>query len=160
MQESLSPNRPASQVAWPAVLLKLCFVTPHSFPAFNLPFVIRAAPSSEIPAIPLKPTSRIFFVDPAFLAPDRQRLRGINFEKVKIGIASLWRQLGVFKPVDGKFSGAISHVLTAEDAEAQHLFWCQVRMKIGMEVSAFRFRQKIDVSPLHQIIDDNTFLFK
>jgi hypothetical protein len=66
------------------VPLDLCDVSPDGLPSFNLACVLlRDAPPHVIAAVPLKPAPRIFGMDPAFPAPDRERLAGINAEIVQ-----------------------------------------------------------------------------
>lgn len=64
-------------------------------------------------------------------------------------------KLGALKPRCGKFLLTVGHVLAAKHAELEHLFWRQFRVEIGMEVFTQRFRQVVDVIPLHQIVDEN-----
>jgi hypothetical protein len=44
------------------VFLELGNMSPHGAPAFDLTFVVDAAPAHVVAAIPLKPTARIFLV--------------------------------------------------------------------------------------------------
>jgi len=157
VQQGLPLYRPAGKIAWAAVSLELGLVTAHSFPALYLSFVVRAAPSHKIAAVPLKPTAWILFVDPALGAPDGQRLGRVNLEKIQLRIVALVTEFGVLKPICRELSLAVGHVLTAKDAQAQHLLWRQVRMKLRMEPASHRRAQGIDVSLLHQIVNDDSF---
>jgi hypothetical protein len=122
VQQRLALFSPTIEVLASAVLLQLRKMTPHSSPAFNLAQIICAAAAGIIPAIPLKPAARIFVINPALLAPNRERLRCIHTEKIARRFMSFPAELRLFKPGGGKLLRAIRHVLATEDTELQHLF--------------------------------------
>jgi len=64
-------------------------------------------------------------------------------------------EFGVLKPIRRKLAPAISHVFSAEDAELKHFLGRELRAKIGVEVPADWFREKIDVVLLHEVVDDH-----
>ena len=61
----------AGQIAGAAVSLELGNVPPDGSPSFDLSFVVGAAPSHEVAAVPLEPAARVLMIDPAFRPPDR-----------------------------------------------------------------------------------------
>jgi len=133
-------RRPAIQVTFSAVLAKLGDMPFHGLPSLNLPFIVRTSSSHVVPAVPLKPPPGIFMIDPSLLNPVRQRLRGLDFEIVQLWIRSLRRQLCLREPRRGEFLTAIRYVLSAKDTQLEHLLGCQLRLEIGMETAADRFR--------------------
>src|SRR6516165_1204003 len=89
VKQSLALPRSTCRVAALAVRLDLCDVPPDGLPSFNLAdILLRDAPPHVITAVPLKPASRIVGIDPAFLAPDRERLAGINSDIVQRAVAT------------------------------------------------------------------------
>src|SRR5687768_1744711 len=85
----------------------------------------------------------------AFHFPVRERFRGIDAEIVQLRIVSLGTQLRAAKPRGRKLTGAVSHVLAAEDAQLQHLAWRQFGFEFRMEVSSDRFSTVVDILRLH-----------
>lgn len=84
VQQRLPLPRTAKRIAGLAVHFDLIDVTTKGLPALDLPSVLlRHPPAHVIAAVPLKPAPRIFGMDPAFPAPDRERLAGINAEIVQ-----------------------------------------------------------------------------
>ena len=73
VQQGLALFAPAIQVAGRAVFLQLSYVPAHGFPAFDLSFIIGAASSHVVAAIPLKPAAGIIGVDPALGDPVGER---------------------------------------------------------------------------------------
>ena len=83
MEQSLPLPWAARPVAGPAILFNLRDMSADSAPSSDLPLVILAAPASIVPAIPLEPAARVFMINPALLAPNRERLRRIYAEEIK-----------------------------------------------------------------------------
>ena len=61
-------------------------------------------------------------------------------------------KLGSFEPACWKFFLAIGHVLSAEDAEIEHLFGGKLGRESAPEGASHRFRAKIDIALLHFVI--------
>ena len=72
---------------------------------------------------------------------------------------SLWTQFRVGKPIHRKFICAISHVFAAENAKFQHGFRGQFRPKLSIEIPTYGFRTAINVTGLHDVVDNNLSLF-
>lgn len=147
----------AGEVGRATMFLNLRFVSPDCAPAFYLAFIIRTPAADEVSAIPLKPPSGIFFIDPPLFDPNRKWLRSIHLKEIQLGVGMSWRQLGLLEPFSGKLGGAVGHVFAAKHAEFQHLSWSQLRMKTWMKVSACRLGEKVFIAPLHEIIDYDQF---
>jgi hypothetical protein len=71
MQQCLSLFAMATKIAGMASLFDLRYVTHHCFPSFYLPKVIFTSAAHIVTAIPLKPSSGILGMYPAFFLPDR-----------------------------------------------------------------------------------------
>jgi hypothetical protein len=155
IQQCLPLFRPATRIILFTVLSDLRGMSYHRFPPFDLTFVIRASPAHIIPAIPLKPPSGIFMINPAFFPPDGQRLGSIDAEVIQLGIMAFMTKLCVRKPLFGKLIPAIGHVLAAEHPHLQHLFGRYFRRESGMEVLSHRLRKTIRIVFLHQVVDDH-----
>lgn len=119
-----------------AVLLHLRNMSSKCPPAFDLTVVVRTTPPHVIPAIPLKPTTRIFVIDPPLLLPVRERLGRAYTEIVQPRVAAFGTELGVGEPVGWEFRRAVRHVLPAENAKFEHLFRGQLGAKFRMEIPA------------------------
>jgi hypothetical protein len=115
-----------------------------------------AAPTHVEAAIPLKPTSRIFLVDPPFVTPNRERLRRQDPKTIQRRIMPLAAEFRIAQPLSGKLSGAIGHVLPTEDAERKHLLGRELRPKSIPLALPHRHRQHIFVARLHEIGDDDS----
>ena len=124
MKKGLTLSRTAIDSAAWAIVTDLRDMSPHRSPAFDLSLVVRTAASHVIAAIPLKPPAGIFVVKPAFLFPDRQRLRRVHLEIIKFGIVPLRTKLGLREPTRGEFAAAVGQVLPAKDAKLEHLLRC------------------------------------
>src|SRR5215470_8184361 len=128
-------------------------MTTDRAPAFDLSFVVGTTAAEVIAAIPLKPATRIFVVDPAFLPPHRKRYRRVYTKIVELRIATLRTKLRTTKPRRRKFINAVSHVLPTEDAHLEHLFRRELGLKLGIEVPAHRFGAVVNIARLHHIIN-------
>ena len=126
----------------------------HRLPPLNLAFVIKAASSHKVPAIPLKPTSRIVGVNPAFPPPNLKRLRCIHTEAIKLRVMSVGTKLCLGKPTLRILRFAIGHILTAKHSQLEHLFWRELRPKIRMKIRSDWLSQIVDIALLHHIVDD------
>src|SRR5436190_4259314 len=158
MENSLSLARAAVEGFWRAVVFYLGDVATDCTPAFDLPFVVDASAAVVVATVPLKPPARVFVIDPAFLAPDRQRLRSVYAEEVEFRIAALGRKLSFLEPIGREFAHAVRHVLAAENAKREHLFRRQFGPEIGMKIFSDRLDEQIRVVLLHLIVDlDPTF---
>ena len=78
MQERLALPAPAIQIAALAMFLQLGDVSPDGAPSFDLSQIVRMSPPGIVSAIPLEPAARIVGMNPAFVAPDFQRLRCVD----------------------------------------------------------------------------------
>lgn len=118
VEQSLALFASAAEIAGMAIFLDLSNVAAHGFPTFDLPQVFFwSAATPVITAIPLKPTSRVLWVDPAFFLPIFKGHGGIDFEKIKIGVFSGGREFGVGEPFGGQFFGSIAHVFSTKYAQ-------------------------------------------
>src|SRR5579863_1722575 len=161
VQQRLALPLAAGDVARLAMALHLADVPPDCLPAADLTRVlVRDAASQIIAAVPLKPAARIVAIEPALAAPDRQRLAGIDAEIVQRLVARFFRELGARKPARRKFLAAISHVLTAEHTEPQHLRGREIGAKFRIEVSAGGRGQFVTVAALHLVGDGDDFAFQ
>ena len=94
VQQRLPLSRPAKQIAWLAVPFDLAHMPAHGFPSLDLPAVLGAQPAAHvIAAIPLEPAARIVGMNPPLVAPDRQRLAGVDPEKVERAVAVIVGEL-------------------------------------------------------------------
>jgi hypothetical protein len=74
MEQRLPLLSAAVEITGTAVLFDLGYMSTHRTPSLDLPFIIGASSPHEVPAVPLKPASRILLVDPPPPSPLRQRL--------------------------------------------------------------------------------------
>jgi len=77
-------------------------------------------------------------VNPSLPPPDRQRLRGVDPEKIEGRIVALAAKFGPVEPIGRELGGAVPHVSAAEDPEGEHFLRGEFRTKIGVEVPARR----------------------
>src|SRR5689334_14745905 len=104
MQQRLALPLAAGQFAGLAIALYLPHVAADRLPALDLAAIfVGHAAAQVIAAIPLEPAARIVRMDPALLAPDGQRLAGVDAVEIQFGVALAFRQLGLGKPARGKF---------------------------------------------------------
>ena len=122
-------------------------------PAFDLPFVVETTPAHVITAVPLKPATRIFVIDPAILPPHREWYRRVYAKIIELRIVPVWTELRAPKPRRRKLVNTVSHVLPTEDAQLEHLFRRELGLKLRIKVPAGGFSAEIDIVRLHQIID-------
>ncbi len=73
-------------------------------------------------------------------------------EKVERIVVMFRRKFGSRKPVFGEFLFAIGHVLAAEDAEREHLFWCELRLEVRIKIASHWFGKLVFVILLEFII--------
>ena len=92
-------------------------------------------------------------MNPALVPPDRQGLASIDAEIVKRWVGTGPRKPRARKPARGKFVAAISHVLSAEDAEGKHFFRRQLGAKFRVEIAPRRRGEGISVAALHLVVD-------
>src|SRR3954463_5206224 len=62
---------------------------------------------------------------------------------------------GAREPAFRELAAAVSHVLSAEHAERQHLFRRQLGAELWREVPADRFSAVIHIAALHLVVDDH-----
>ena len=62
-------------------------------------------------------------------------------------------KFGGVKPTRWEFVAAVGHILTAKDAEGQHLSGREVGLKVRGEVRPGGFEQGVGVALLHEIVD-------
>lgn len=98
-------------------------------------------------------------IDPALFPPDSQWLRRIDAKAIQHRVMALVAQLGLLEPIRRKFLAAVRHVLPAEDAQFEHLFWRQVGVEARMETFTNRFREPIHVILLHEVVNGHTLFF-
>ena len=122
-------------------------------PAFNLALIVRGTTTEIVTAIPLKPSARIFIKDPAFPAPDRERLRGIDAEEIELRRVTLGTEPGVGKPVVREFRLAVGHVFAAKNSKPKHLLWGELWFETRGKILSGGFRQEILITALHPIVD-------
>jgi hypothetical protein len=123
MKKGLSLAFAAGLVSRFAVKLDLSDVPSHCLPPPDLSKVfLRRSAANIISAVPLKPAARIVRVYPSVLAPNRQRLAGIDAEVVERGIEAISGKFCVFEPRLGEFFSCVGQVLAAEHAQSEHLF--------------------------------------
>src|SRR5579859_2757382 len=114
MEQRLALTRPASVVSRVAVALYLPDVPAYRLPAPDLsPVLIRDSPAHVIAAVPLEPASGIVRMQPSLLAPDRERLTGMDAVVIERAVAPARRELGALEPIRWKFLHRVSHVLPA-----------------------------------------------
>jgi Bacterial regulatory protein, Fis family len=124
IEQCLPLLRPAAPIARFAMLPDLSNVPLHRLPSLDLTFIIRASSAHVVSAIPLKPTARVFRIDPPLFAPDRQGQRSVDSKVIHFGIMALGAQFGARKPAFRKLIAAIGHVSAAENTHFQHLRRC------------------------------------
>src|SRR5581483_9476876 len=130
VQQGLSLFRPAIKRTRRTIFPDLREVTTHRAPAFDLALVVNTSAPHVVAAVPLKPTARIFVIDPTFFLPNCYRLRRLYFEEVELGIVTIGIELCVLEPRCRKLLSSISHVLATENAECQHFLRSQFRFEI------------------------------
>ena len=131
----------------------------HRSPALGLSLIIVASPTHVVAAIPLKPTSRIFLIDPPFLTPNRKRLRRQDPKTIQRGIMPLAAEFRTTKPLSRKLSSTVGHVLPTKNAKRKHLLGREVRPKSITLALPDWHRQYVFVARLHEIGDDDATRF-
>ena len=159
MQKRLTPPPPARQVAGFAVDFVLPDLPPQVRPSPDLPgiFGLRSA-ARVVSAIP-KPAARIVGVNPSLPAPDGQGLARIDAEEVERAIPPLCGKPRLREPTCRKLVTTVRHVLSAEDAELEHLPRSKLRMKLRVKVAPGSRRQLVAIPRLHPVFHDNDALF-
>src|SRR5262249_55225410 len=128
MQQRLSLAFAAHEIARLAMPLDLADVAAHRLPSPDLATIlVGQAAAHVIATIPLEPAARIVGMQPSLVAPDRERLAGVDAEVVERAVAAAVGKLGGGKPAARKFALGVGHVLAAEDAEREHLLGRQLR---------------------------------
>src|SRR3954471_22486199 len=155
MEKRLPLPRPATCIASPTMLFQLGDMAADRAPSFNLPQIVRMTPARIVTAIPLKPAARVVGMDPSFVPPNFQRLRGAHAEIVEAGARPIRRKLCASEPARRKFLAAIGHVLSPEHAELEHFARGQLGSEPGTEIFTGRFRSPIGITFLHSVVDDN-----
>src|SRR5215831_4868111 len=136
--------------------LDLADMTLHRLPSLDLATIlVGQAAAHVITTIPLEPTARIVGMNPSLIAPDRERLAGIDSEVVERAVASAVGKLGGRKPAARKFATGIGHVLAAEDAKREHFLGLQLRAKLGIEIAPCRPCDAVAITLLHLVVDDD-----
>jgi hypothetical protein len=158
VQQSLALTRAAHWIAWLAMPSNLRDVSSDRRPAFDLARIFgRHAAAHVVPTIPLEPAAWVVGMNPALVAPDRQGLASIDAKIVKRWVGTGCREPRAHKPARGKFVAAISHVLSAEDAEGKHLFRRQLGAKFRVEIAPRRRGEAVSVAALHLVVDGYDF---
>ncbi len=156
MQERLPLAWSAKRITRFAILPDLRHVPCHRLPSSDLAGVLLwNAPTHPIAAIPLEPPARVVRINPALPPPFRQGLTGVHAEVVESTVAARGRQLRPREPARRKFGAAIGYILSAENAEFEHLLRRQVWPKLGAEVATSRSCQLVAVALLHLVVDDD-----
>src|SRR5262245_19739164 len=158
VQQSLALTRAAHWVAGLAMPSNLRDVPSDGLPALDLARIFgRHAAAHVVSAIPLEPAPWIVGMNPALVQPNRQRLAGIDAEVIKCWVGTGRREPCARRPARGKFVAAISHVLSAEDAEGKHLFRRQLGAKFRIEIARHRRAEGVRVAALHLVVDGYDF---
>lgn len=153
MQERLPLLAPAVQVARPAIVFYLRDMPAHGSPALDLALVFAFDASSHvISAIPLEPAAWIIRIYPALVAPDFERLAGVDLEEVDFRVVPVRVELRFGEPGHREFLPAIGHVPPAEYAQLQHLFRCQLGFELFIEMFAHGFGQAIGEAVLYLVV--------
>src|SRR4029077_1998067 len=108
-----------------------------------------------ITTIPLEPAARVVGMNPPLIAPDRERLAGIDAKEMEGAVAPAVGKLGGGKPAARKFAAGIGHVLAAENAKREHFLGLQLRSKLGIEIAPCRFCDLVAITLLHLVVDDD-----
>src|SRR5262245_7885335 len=146
MQQRLALAGAAEEIARLAVALDLADVAADRLPAADLALVLRRQAAAHIvAAVPLEPAARIVGMNPAVVAPHRERLAGVDSKKIEGAIAPARRELGTRKPRRRKLLARVGHVLAAEHPELQHLLRRELRLEFGIEVAAHRCREGVAI---------------
>jgi hypothetical protein len=156
MQKRLPLPPPAKQVARFAVDFDLPDVPPYSRPSPDLPgiFGLRSA-AHVVSTIPLKPAARIVGVYPSLPAPHGQGLARIDAEEVERAIPPLCGKPRLREPTCRKLVTTVRHVLSAEDAELEHLPRSKLRIKLRVKVAPGSRLQLVAIPRLHPVFHDN-----
>lgn len=142
MQQRLTLFGMARKIPGTTVLFHLRNMATKGGPTLYLAIIILPAAAHIIPAIPLKPSARIIFVNPPLLAPDRKWLARTHAKEIKLGVMFTTFFLLEFcftKPISGEFLRAIAHVHAAKNPECEHLFGGQFGFKTGIKMLSCRF---------------------
>ena len=153
MQQRLSLFATAIKCSLRTILLELRDVTPHGAPSFDLSLVVRTTASHKVAAVPLKPTARVFVIDPTFLLPNPERLRCVHPKIIQIRIVTLVTEPGAPEPGRGKLFTTVSQVLATKYPQLQHLFRCQLRVEVRMKILAGRFSEVVDIAALDEVVN-------
>lgn len=70
MQQRLALAPPAVKISTTTVFLELGDVPPDCAPTFDLTLIILTTTAKIITAVPLKPSPRVFVINPPFPTPD------------------------------------------------------------------------------------------
>lgn len=146
----LTLTRSTSRVPHPTIALDLHNVTTDRLPSLNLSLVFPGDSSAHIvAAVPLKPASRIIFINPPLLLPYRERLRGIYPKIIELRIMLFGRELHSVEPCLGELLRAVGHILPAKYAELQHLGRREIGFKVFRKILPHGFTQGIPIPSLH-----------
>lgn len=152
MQQGLTLPWATMHIPWPAVMCNLPDMPPDHFPSFDLTCIFLWNTSPHIvSAIPLKPPSRIILIYPSFCFPYRKRLTGIDAKIIERCVVFFVTKLCAGKPACGKFTRAVSHVLTAKHPKLKKLFGGEIRSKCWVKRFPYRRYAGIGISLLHSI---------
>jgi hypothetical protein len=121
MEQRLALLPPTVEIASATILLQLSDVTSHRAPAFDLALIVLAAAPEIVTTIPLKPAARILRINPAFLAPERERLGSVDLEKVQGRVMPLRTEFRPLEPVIRELFSTVSHIFPAKDPQPEHL---------------------------------------
>ena len=150
---------PTRQVSRRAMSPELRDVPRHRLPASDLSLVVRPAPSSIVPAIPLKPPPRVVRVYPPLRSPIPQGFGRAYQEIIQFWPGRLVTKLRPDEPVFGKFRHAVGHVSSAENPEGKHLFRRQVGVEPLGKTRTLFLGEFIAITPLHQVVYDDDLAF-
>jgi hypothetical protein len=147
MQQGLPLTLAAEEISSLAVFLWLTDVAADRGPAFDLSCIfVRKPPSPIIAAVPLKPAARVLRMDPALLAPHRERLAGRNAEEIHLGVRAFRREFGLREPARRKLVAAVGHVFSAEDSKAQHFRRRKIGIKVRVKAAAGRGDENVAIT--------------
>lgn len=160
MEHCLPLARATCGVPFLAVFFDLRDVALDRSPSLDLAGIFpRDPPSHVVPAVPLKPSARVVSENPSFALPYGEWLTRVYAEVIQFRIMSLFAQFRFLEPRCGKFFLAVRHVLPAEDAKFEHLFWGELGFEVRVKMFSHGFDELVPISVLHLIADDDDFLF-
>lgn len=145
VKERLSLPTTTRHITGMTRLFNLSNMPRHVFPSLDLSRVLFWYSAAHvIAAIPLEPAPWIFLVYPAFSLPFCPTLARVNFKKVHPWIMHR-THTGSRKPFYRELIVFSLKVMPTKYTQLQHLLRSEVRLKLRIEVLAYRLGQCIGV---------------